>query len=302
MATEPRAYDADQLEAGMAAEFDREVTAEDVLTFAANSGDRNPLHVDAGYAERSNYRGRIVHGAFQVGLASAMAGMHLPGRSVLLGSINARFPSPLYYPCRVHVRGEITAWSRANLAGQLRVVVSEATTRVPTAEIAMGFTLHEGSGARHEPASPSGPGGPGPRAGRGVVLVTGAAGGLGAAIAADLARDVSVCALVHRQPLDDNLKALPNVRELRVDLSMPGWADAVAEVLGGEALFGVVHAAWPGMPRGGLLQVADDVLDLQLAFGASHAVRLARLLFARADPDRGGRFIAIGSIAGNRSD
>ncbi len=295
-----RVFTPDELAVGMTAEFDRDVTEADVLGFAENSGDLNPLHVDPGYALGSNYRGRIAHGAFQVGLASALIGMHLPGRNVLLGSVNARFPSPLYYPCRVNVRGEISSWNREGLGGQLKVVVREATTRVPTAEVTMGFTLHgDRAGAAPAPA-PRAPSARSAAADRRTVLVTGASGGLGAEIAADLARDFSVLGLAHRRPLDDRLAALPGVREVRADLASPGWAEAVAAALGGGPLFGVVHAAWPGMPRGGLLQVQDDVLDLQLAFGTTHAVRLARVLFAHADPDAGGRFVALGSIAGAR--
>src|SRR5258708_642343 len=105
---------------GMSAEFEREINEEDILDFARNSGDANPLHVDAGYAQESNFRKPIVHGAFQVGLASALVGMRLPGRHVLLGSVNARFPHPLYYPCRVRVHGQVTSWNRATEAGTLK--------------------------------------------------------------------------------------------------------------------------------------------------------------------------------------
>lgn len=82
------------LSVGLAADFERDLSEEDVLSFARDSGDWNPIHVDADYALIRNSRGRIVHGAFQVGLASALLGMHLPGNNVLLGSINARFISP----------------------------------------------------------------------------------------------------------------------------------------------------------------------------------------------------------------
>ena len=91
-----------------------EITEADILAFARLTGDHNPLHVDAEYARSSNYQGRIVHGAFQVGLASALLGMHLPGKKVLLGTINARFPSPLYFPCSVKVTGEIASWNDQN--------------------------------------------------------------------------------------------------------------------------------------------------------------------------------------------
>src|SRR5579884_1076009 len=111
MVPEPRCYTADEIRVGLRAEFTRDVTPEDVRAFAANSGDFNPLHIDPDYAAGSTYGGCIAHGAFQVGLASALAGMHLPGRHVLLGALSARFASPLPVPRRVLVRGEITAWN-----------------------------------------------------------------------------------------------------------------------------------------------------------------------------------------------
>ena len=100
----------DDLRTGLEAEFERDITADDVTAFAELSGDWNPLHTDEVYAAQTNYGGRIVHGAFQVALASAMAGMYLPGRQVVVGSFQCRFPAPLRYPSRVRVHGEITAW------------------------------------------------------------------------------------------------------------------------------------------------------------------------------------------------
>ena len=107
---ESRAFTAGELRTGLQAEFEREITVDDVTSFAELSGDWNPLHTDEAYAAQTNYGGRIVHGAFQVALASAMAGMYLPGRHVVVGSFQCRFPAPLHYPSRVRVHGEITTW------------------------------------------------------------------------------------------------------------------------------------------------------------------------------------------------
>ena len=71
---ESRAFTAGELRTGLQAEFEREITVDDVTSFAELSGDWNPLHTDEAYAAQTNYGGRIVHGAFQVALASAMAG------------------------------------------------------------------------------------------------------------------------------------------------------------------------------------------------------------------------------------
>ncbi|MGO9919336.1 MAG: SDR family oxidoreductase [Isosphaeraceae bacterium] len=293
----PVTHGPDELKVGLAAEFERQVTEEDVLRFAEDTGDFNPLHVDADHGRASNYGGRIVHGAFQVGCASALVGMYLPGLNVLLGQINARFPKPLYYPCRIKVRGEITSWNRQALSGQVRVVVLDAALRVPTAEIVVGFTLHEIG--RHQTSeslrvAPSAQGGQDRR----VVLVTGASGGLGAEIVRRLAGVYSVVGLFNRQPFNDQIESLESVRALKVDLDCPGWENSISDKLGGR-LYGVVHAAWPGAPHGGLLSVEDDVLLHQLTFGTSHTIKLARLLFSLAGSE-GGRLIAIGSIVGNQ--
>ena len=66
MFPEPTLWRADQLRAGLRAELERDVAEADVLDFARNSGDANPLHVDPVYAGSSNFQGRIVHGAFQI--------------------------------------------------------------------------------------------------------------------------------------------------------------------------------------------------------------------------------------------
>ena len=295
MLPEPKVYAANELHIGLTATFERTVSEADIMAFATNSGDCNPLHIDRAYAQSTAYGERIVHGAFQVGLASALIGMHLPGRNVLLAGINARFPAPLYYPGRVLVRGEITAWNAASRTGQLTVTVVDSVRQVPTADITMGFTLHEPS--RAGPAlSP-----PPTRAvarQRKVVLVTGAAGGLGAHLVRALVPDFDVLAAIHRQPLGDDLRALAGVQECSLDLSSSTWDRTVLDQLLGEgSLYGIVHAAWPGLPLGGLLQAQPEVLENQLLFGASSTIRLARLLFDKVGPE-GGRIVAISSVAG----
>jgi 3-oxoacyl-[acyl-carrier protein] reductase len=279
--------------------YELEITEEDILVFARLTGDSNPLHVDAAYARASKYQGRIVHGAFQVGLASALLGMHLPGKHVLLGTINGRFPSPLYFPCRVKISGEIASWSPDSLAGQLKVFVQEATSLSITAEILLGFTLHDDSGGRSEEPRPvqsqqANDGGP---ARDKLILVTGASGGVGAPLVDALANDYEVIALVNQHSTDSRGHRLPNVSELKVDISAAGFEEQIAAALAGRHLYGLVHAAWPGAPRGSLLQADDDVINNQLAFGTTVTVRLARLLFQHAHPD-GGRFVAVGSTAG----
>lgn len=298
---EAKIFSASELRPGLRVSYERDIGEEDVLSFARLSGDSNPLHVDADYARQSNYEGRIVHGAFQVGLASALLGMHLPGQNVLLGSINSRFPAPLYYPTRAKVSGEITSWNLQTRGGQLKVVIQQAESLKPTAEISMGFTLRE-----HEPNARQQTTRPAPRAAmdhasagqRKLVIVTGAAGGLGEEIVAALADEFHVLALVNRTPLSNEVRSLPHVCEQVVDLTDDAFEDSLLARIGEQKVYGLVHAAWPGAPRGSLLQADQDAIRSQTDFGTTLTVRLARLLFERVEAD-GGRFVALGSTAGS---
>jgi 3-oxoacyl-[acyl-carrier protein] reductase len=182
----------------------------------------------------------------------------------------------------------------------LKVVVQDASSLTTTAEVFMGFTLHEernfGKSAEaatvpgEKPASNS-------SADDRLILVTGAAGGLGSPLIAALADEYHVLALVNQQPLEDRVAHLPRVHEVHGAITSPDFEEHISSIVGGHSLYGVVHAAWPGAPRGSLLQAEDDVISSQLAFGTTVTVRLARILFKHAHPD-GGRFVALGSTAG----
>jgi NAD(P)-dependent dehydrogenase (short-subunit alcohol dehydrogenase family)/acyl dehydratase len=292
----PIAIAADDLKIGLTAEYEREIEESDVLGFAENSGDFNPLHVDSEFAAQSRFSKRIVHGAFQIGLASALIGMHLPGRDVLLGSVNARFLSPLYYPGRVYVSGEITAWNPQSRAGSVRVTVSEAVSHTPVSQITMAFTLQGSTPQTAIAISRSHSVAVELSGDKKIVLVTGAAGGIGSALLGALAEEFSVMAMVHRHPLPESLQ---NVVEVQTDFGTQGWERTIEERLGGLPLYGVIHCAWPAMPRGGLLNSDPSLIDQQLAFGTSHLVRLAQLLFKLAGQD-GGSMVALGSTAGHQ--
>lgn len=278
---EARELDAAELRVGLSESFERDLSQEDVLAFAALSGDQNPLHVDAAYASQTNYQRPIVHGALQVALASAMAGMHLPGRNVVLGAVRSRFPSPLYYPCRVVVLGEIVTWFPAARSGMLRVRVQDSATSTLTAEVHMAFGLHESRRAvqLERPTTSS-------RGDRELVVITGAHGALGRKLVQRLSQRFDVLGW-GRQGAGG--------AEIVCDLEQDDWEAQASLALGGRVVYGLVHAAWPGAPRGGLLELEPDVIRRQVEFGGATTVRLARWLTSHAGAQ--GRFVALGTTA-----
>jgi NAD(P)-dependent dehydrogenase (short-subunit alcohol dehydrogenase family)/acyl dehydratase len=290
---EPQLFTAANLRTGLQAEFERDIAVEDVAAFAELSHDLNPLHIDDEYARQTNYGKRIVHGAFQVGLASAMTGMYLPGREVVVGSFQCRFPAPLYYPSRVQVHGEITAWVPQSTSGTLRVRVVELSTSTLTAEIHVGFSLHETRSAslKHSEAKQ-------PRAeGKPIVLLTGASGGLGQRIAAVLLEFYCVIGMVRGAVGSAQAEQSDgNMEWVTADLNASDWEGVVAQKLHGRRLYGLVHAAWPPGPQGSLLDVEVNAVRAQLEFGAVVTIRVARFLRSQA-VDSGARLVVLGTTA-----
>jgi NAD(P)-dependent dehydrogenase (short-subunit alcohol dehydrogenase family) len=199
----------------------------------------------------------------------------------------------------VRVSGEITAWNVSSRAGSVRVTVSDLAFLAPTSEITMAFTLQ--AGKPEQPAAATQRSRPVETAfsfdrnDRKIVILTGASGGIGAVLLKALAEEFSVLALVHRRPLQEKP---PHTEEVQADISAPGWEEIITQRLGGHPLYGIVHCAWAGMPKGGLLHSDPRLIEQQLAFGTSHVVRLARLLFSLVGSD-GGRMAALGSVAGH---
>ena len=286
---EPRLFTAEDLRIGLQAEFERDISVEDITAFAALSRDWNPLHTNEDYARQTNYGRRIVHGAFQVGLASAMAGMYLPGREVVVGGFQCRFPAPLFYPSRVRVQGEVMAWSSQSASGSLRVRITEIPGGVLTSEIHVSFSFHESreatgssaSGQTYAVDSNEKP----------IVLLTGASGGLGQRIAAVLAESYHVIGMVRSCPATKD-----GVEWLAADLASPDWELAAERQLRGRRLYGLVHAAWPAGPQGGLLEAELDAVKNQLEFGGVGTIRMARFLRSQS-AGGGARMVVLGTTA-----
>lgn len=82
---------------GEKASLTKAFTEEEVAQFAAISGDRNPIHLDAEFAKTSVFGQRIVHGMLVASLFSGILGQELPGAgSIYLGqTLSFKKPVPI---------------------------------------------------------------------------------------------------------------------------------------------------------------------------------------------------------------
>jgi 3-hydroxybutyryl-CoA dehydratase len=96
---EPPAYPAGrtiaELAVGDSATFAKRIDQSDIDAFARISGDANPVHIDAQWAEESFFKGRIAHGILTGGLISAAIGMQLPGPGTIYLSQTLKWLAPV---------------------------------------------------------------------------------------------------------------------------------------------------------------------------------------------------------------
>lgn len=130
-----------ELTVGASAEMSKVVTDVDVMSYAAITGDYNPVHVDAEAAARTMFKGRIAHGMLSAGFISAVLAMKLPGPGAIYLSQSLRFTKPVRLgdtvTARVEVLEVIAAKKRVRLATTCRnqqgetVIEGEALVMVP---------------------------------------------------------------------------------------------------------------------------------------------------------------------------
>lgn len=85
----------DALEVGQKASYAKQVEERDIQLFAALSGDRNPVHLDAEYAAGTLFKERIAHGMFSGALISAAIACELPGPGTIYLGQQLKFTRPV---------------------------------------------------------------------------------------------------------------------------------------------------------------------------------------------------------------
>jgi len=98
----------DEITIGQTARYSKRVEEQDILLFAALSGDLNPVHLDADFAASTPFGERIAHGMLTGAVVSAALAMELPGPGTIYLGQSLRFRLPVKIGDTVTVELEVT--------------------------------------------------------------------------------------------------------------------------------------------------------------------------------------------------
>ncbi|TNF56167.1 MAG: hypothetical protein EP308_04860 [Burkholderiales bacterium] len=99
----------EEIRIGDRASLVRQLGQQDILAFAAVSGDVNPAHLDAAYAEGTAFHGIIAHGMWGGALISALLGTRFPGPGTIYLEQNLRFVRPVHPGDSLTVQVQVAA-------------------------------------------------------------------------------------------------------------------------------------------------------------------------------------------------
>lgn len=85
----------EEIEIGQSAELSRQLTQQEIHLFAAVSGDVNPTHLDAEYAQKTRFQGIVGHAMWIAGLVSTVLGTELPGPGTGYLEQDIKFRQPI---------------------------------------------------------------------------------------------------------------------------------------------------------------------------------------------------------------
>ncbi len=167
----------DLIQVGGQAEVSHCIGQADLDRFVDLTGDDNPLHVSADFAAATPFRRPVVHGMLTASFISTLIGTRLPVRALWYEQ-HLRFVAPARVGENIIARAKVLQKSSAQRTLVLQTLVTGEGGRV--------LIDGEAKVKVMQPQSPSEQKAP---TQKGSVLITGAAGGIGSAIARRLAAD-----------------------------------------------------------------------------------------------------------------
>lgn len=101
------------------------LTSEHVKTFAALSGDYNPLHFDEAFVAKTKFKRLVVQGGLTTGLLHALVAMDMPGPGTVFLSQNWKFTAPVFINDTIAAEAEIMSMHDTKPVTQLKIKVTK---------------------------------------------------------------------------------------------------------------------------------------------------------------------------------
>jgi 3-oxoacyl-[acyl-carrier protein] reductase len=285
--------DFDAISVGDTRSLTRRITEADVRRFVEMTGDDNPLHVDRDFAEATSFKDVVVHGMLGASFISTVIGTQLPGPGALWVTQNMEFLLPVRLGDELTVTCTVLRKHDRERLLELETKITNQNQQVVLAGQGKVKLL---AGKAADPA---------PQEDRPkVAIVTGAAGGIGAAICRRLAADGYRVTINYRSRRDkaEALAASLNAEERRAvaveaDVSTEAGAErlyqAAVRAFGGVGIL-INNASGRINPRP-LAQTGwadiQDHLDVQL----KGAFLMTKACLPEMTARRWGRIVNVGS-------
>ena len=289
-----RVLDFAAIRVGDTAELSHTIAQGDVDAFAQLTGDFNPLHVDETFSRTTLFRRPVVHGMLSASFISTMIGTLLPGSGALWTSQTLEFLAPAFVGDTLTVVAKVEQRSAAARV----LVLSTVVVNQHGHELVKGTSHVKVLETKQEERPMS-------NAERRVVLVTGGAKGIGAAVAASLARAGHAVAVNYlrsaeaAQELVETLAADGHTAlAVQADVADPDAVAAMFAVVERElgAVDDVVHCAAPLPVPTPFDDATWESFARQLDTQVRGAFTCAKAALPGMTARGGGSFVFVGSI------
>ena len=136
----------DELQIGDSATTTKSLTEEELILFAAVSGDVNPVHLDEEYASKTMFKGRIAHGMWSGALISATLATVIPGPGTIYLEQHLAFKRPVKLDDTLTIKLTVKSKEEKNRVvldcvvtnqNNDAVVVGEAKVIAPTEKVSL---------------------------------------------------------------------------------------------------------------------------------------------------------------------
>ena len=99
------------------------LTSDHVKTFAALTGDYNPLHFDEAFTAKTKFKHLVVQGGLTTGLLHALVAMDMPGPGTVFLSQNWKFTAPVFIGDTITAEAEVVSVHESKPVTQLKIRV-----------------------------------------------------------------------------------------------------------------------------------------------------------------------------------